>query len=44
MIVLGNNIEQTASAYNLNAYIEVLIKLAKANHKQLSLALFKKTF
>jgi hypothetical protein len=41
VIVLGNNIEQTASAHNLNAYNEAVIKLAKAKHKQTSLALLK---
>jgi hypothetical protein len=41
VIVLGNNIEQTTSAYYLNAYNEVLIKLAQAKHKQTSLALLK---
>ncbi len=37
----GNNIDQTANTYNLNACNEALIKTSKAKPKQLRLALLK---
>jgi hypothetical protein len=39
--ILGNDIDQTANAYNLNTYNESLIKTSKAKLKRLRLALLK---
>ncbi len=39
---MGDDIDQTAKTYNLNAFNNALIKTSKAKLKQLRLALFKK--
>ncbi len=40
-MILGNDIEQIANTYKLNACYEALIKTSKATRKQLRLALLK---
>ncbi len=40
-MILGNDIEQIANTYKLNACYEALIKTIKATSKQLRLALLK---